>query len=47
MLVEVQVMRRPLPRRPSTWASFAPRKLVPRGRHAARAARTRVRGFFR
>jgi hypothetical protein len=48
MLVEVQVMHRPLPRRPSTWASFAPRKLVPRGRHAARGhARTRVRGFFR
>ena len=48
MLVEVQVMHRPLPRRPSTWASFVPRKLVPRGRHAARRhARTRVRGFFR
>ena len=45
MLVEVQVMHRPLPRRPSTWASFAPRKAVPRGPVAARGhARTRVRG---
>ena len=43
MLVEVQVMHRPLPRGPSRGASFALRKLAPRGRYATCArAGTRV-----
>jgi hypothetical protein len=47
MLVEVQVMHRPLPRGPSRGASFALRKLAPRTTRHVRPRRYARVSFFR